>query len=160
MKAIPESKRWKQTGKGLPHSFLALPHHLLASDAFGALSGYAVKAIIEAARQYKGTNNGDLSLPWSRMHRRGWRSKSTLWAAIREAIEAGFLKQSRQGGRNHICALYAITWKPIDECAGKLDIPATSTASNDWQKQNERSLCGTQEFAMRTLDPEIAEKAA
>ena len=144
---IREKKRTRMTGRGATHSFLALPHHLLASDEFGALSGNAVKVIVELASQYKGKNNGDLSAPWSRMYRRGWRSKSTLWNAIKEAIDAGFIEQSRQGSRRHVCTLYAITWKSIDECAGKLQIAATTVPSNAWQKSKKSSLCGTQEFA-------------
>ena len=155
-----EWKRSKATGKGAGHSFIALPHYMLESEAWGALSPQAVKVIIEAARHVKGDNNGDFSLPWSRMRRRGWKSKSTLSAAIHEAIEAGFLERSRYGTRNHVCALYAITWKPIDECGGKLQIAATKVASNAWKKSENRSLCVPSEFAMCTTSTENTAQAA
>lgn len=155
-----ESKRARVTGKGAGHSFIALPHHMLESEAWGSLSPHAVKVIIEAARHFKGDNNGDFSLPWSRMRRRGWKSKSTLSAAIHEAVQAGFLERSRFGTRNHICALYAITWKPIDECGGKLQIPATKVASNAWRKLEKRSLCVPSQVAMCTTSAENDAKAA
>jgi hypothetical protein len=160
MRVINEHKRVKQTGKGAGRSFVALPHYMLDSEAWGALSPHAVKVIVEAARQFKGDNNGDFSLPWSRMRRRGWKSKSTLSAAIHEAIEAGFLERSRFGNRNHVCALYAITWKPIDECGGKLQIPPTKVASSAWRKSEKSSLCVPSQVAMCTTSPENEAKAA
>ena len=36
----------------------------------------------------------------------------------------GFIIITRQGGRNR-ASLFAITWKEIDECKGKLDIDPT-----------------------------------
>lgn len=160
MKPIAEQKRTKQTGKGAPHSFVAMPHYMLESEQWGALSAHAVKLAMEFARQFKGSNNGDLSVPWSRMKRRRWRSKATLSAAIAELIEAGFVVRTRSPNRHHVCALYAITWKPIDECDGKLEVSAERVASNAWKKRENCSLCGTEEYALRTLTPENTQKAA
>jgi hypothetical protein len=52
-----------------------------------------------------------------------------------ELLEAGFVIQTRLGGRNK-CALFALTWFGIDECGGKLDIPATPVPPNDWLRKN------------------------
>jgi len=158
--AINEKKRAKLTGKGGDRRFLALPDHLTKSERWGNLSAHATKVIIELARQYNGKNNGDFSAPWSRVRRRGWKSKSTLWDAIREAQEAGFIKVTRQGGRHRVCTLYGITWKPIDECDGKLEHAAEKVASNEWQKTEIALAMRTSAFAMRTSDPEIEQKAA
>ena len=51
----------------------------------------------------------------------------------KELEEKGLIRVSRQGGRNQ-CTLYAITWQPIDDCSGKLDINATTTAPHDWKR--------------------------
>lgn len=138
---------------------MALPSEMLESENYGNLSAHAAKLLVDIAMQFKGTNNGDLSCPWTRMRRRGFKSKSTLWAAIAELTDAGFIVLTRQGGKHHICALYAITWKPIDECSGKLMVPAERVASNLW-RQKKSSLCVRQEFAICTPEPENAQKAA
>jgi len=160
MREIPERKRSKLTGKGASHSFTAMPHYMLDSEQWGALSAHAVKLLMEFARQFKGSNNGDLSAPWSRMRRRGWRSKATLSAALAELIDAAFIVRTRTPSRHHVCALYGITWKPIDECDGKLEVPSERVASNGWKKRENCSLCGPQEYAYRTLTPENDQKAA
>jgi hypothetical protein len=66
------------------------------------------------------------------MKARGWASKETLWNATEELEHYGFIKKTRQGGR-HACSLYAVTWWSIDECGGKLEIPSTRAASNEWK---------------------------
>ena len=159
MKRIPERRRPQLTGKGGTHRFLALPDVVTKSDAWGALSGNAVKFIVEIARQFSGANNGDLSAPWSKMKRRGFRSKSTLYEAGREATAAGFVVVTRQGGRHRTCTLYGITWKPVDDCAGKHDHPVETVASNLWKTEIALAM-RTSGFAMRTSEPENEQKAA
>ena len=66
------------------------------------------------------------------MSARGWKSKDTLYRARDELIENGMILLARQGGK-HQCSLYAVTWKPIDECGGKLDVPATTVAPGYWR---------------------------
>jgi hypothetical protein len=157
---IKESKRSRMTGKGNRGGYLALPHHMTSSERWGNLSGNATKLVVELARQFKGTNNGDLSVPWSRMQRRGWRSKSTLWAAINEAISAGFIKMTRQGGRHGLCNLFAVTWAAVDECKGKHHHAVERVASNDWQKTENAFAMRTGAFAIRTGCLENEQKAA
>lgn len=93
-----------------------------------------MKLLVDAAKQYNGSNNGDLHAAWSILSGQGWRSKGTLSRAIKELIDKGFIELTRQGGKNR-CSLYAITWKPIDECKGKLDVKETRVASNLWNKK-------------------------
>lgn len=118
-------------GRANGHSFVALPHHLLEHPAFLELSGYATKALLLLAAQYKGKNNGDLCATQELAARSGWTSKGSFHRALVELEAAGFIVKTRQGGRNR-CSLYALAWKPIDECGGKLDVPASRVASNEW----------------------------
>lgn len=128
-------------GRKTTHSFIGLPHYMLNSDAFAKLSPSSVKLIIDIAAQYRGTNNGDLTTAWTIFKNRGWRSKGTLYKAIKEAELAGFILRTRQGGRNK-CNLFAITWKSIDECGGKLDVSSTNVAPNNWKTDPVVQLSG------------------
>ena len=160
MRTIPEAKRWKQTGKGAAHTFVAMPHYMMESEQWGALSSHAVKLLMEFARQYKGNNNGDFSAPWSRMRRRGWRSQHTLSAAIAELIEAGFVVRTRTPNRHHVCALYAITWRAIDECDGKLEVSAERVASNAWKNAKTIPYVHMNCSPCAVVTPENTQKAA
>ena len=111
------NKREKTKNRKTGRSFLMLPHIILDSEGYKNLSSSAVKLIIDLAAQYRGKNNGDLSTAWVFMKKRGWRSKSTLYKAMKEAEEKGFILRTRQGGINK-CNLFAITWESIDECGG------------------------------------------
>ena len=93
-----------------------------------------MKLLIDVAKQYNGSNNGDLHAAWSILSGQGWHSKGTLSRAIKELIDKGFIELTRQGGKNR-CSLYAVTWRSIDECKGKLDVRETRVASNLWNKK-------------------------
>ena len=114
------------------YTFLLLPHFVLNHPDFFNLSPRAVKLLIDIATQYRGYNNGDLCVANSIMEKRGWKSKSSLHKAIQELREKDFIILTRQGGRK-IASLYAITWQPIDECEGKLDISSTKTAPRSFK---------------------------
>jgi hypothetical protein len=137
-----------------------LPHYLLDSEEFGRLTPHAVKALLDLARQYRGDNNGDLSAAWSVMSKRGWRSKSTLWAALRELVNTEFTRVSRQGNRYHVCTLYAVTWLPVNDCNGKHVLPVETKPSNAWRKTEKQVAIRTHAFGMRTLGDENGQKAA
>jgi len=99
-------------------------------QSYQSLSGGAVKLLLEFARQYKGKNNGDLTAAFSILKNRGFNSKDTIRRAIFELVSSRLIIETREGrfinpgGR---CALYAITWKNIDECPGKeLNEPPTN----------------------------------
>lgn len=126
-------RRRKLTGRA-PARFVGIPDYVFKSAEFGALDGWSLKLLIELAGGYNGFNNGDLSCAWSDLRSRGWNSTGTLWKALRGLLEAGWIVTTRHGGRNR-CALYALTWAAIDECAGKgLEVPPTRAPSNLWQK--------------------------
>jgi len=115
-------------------NFFALPHRVMASKNYVRLSSHAIRLLNELGLQYYGKNNGDLCATWSMMEKRGWRSRSTLYKAINELSYYGFICKSRFGGR-HKATLYALTWNKVDECNGKLDIPATVAPLGGWMEE-------------------------
>ena len=122
-------------GRQTTGSFLRLPHHVLQHETFKTLSTRANKLLIDIAAQYRGNNNGDLSATLSLMRDRGWKSSDQLDKAKKELVGKDVIRVARQGGRNK-CNLYALTWFPIDECKGKLDIASTTTAPVNWRNKN------------------------
>lgn len=127
------NKRKNKKNRKSAHNFMRIFHPVMDSSAYLSLSYPAVKLLNDICRQYNGINNGDLCVAWTLMKERGWKSRATLFRAIRELEKKGFVVLSRQGGRNKP-NLYAVTQYSIDECKGKLDINATHTPSNDWKK--------------------------
>lgn len=128
-----ERKRqiFKGRGKGPP--FLAIEHRISDSLEFGALGGNATKLLLELARQYRPGKNGDLSIPWSMLKERGWKSQGTVADAKRELLEAGWIIETRKGGK-HLCSLYALSYYSID-ASDKHQEPATTVAPNLWRKR-------------------------
>lgn len=114
-------------------TFLRLSTEVLDSEAFLSLTFKARALLLDIGAQFRGGNNGDLAAPWSWMSKRGWKSKDTLHRALIELLAAGLIEQTRQGGL-HCPSLYALTWLPIDECGGKLEIPACPVPSNKWRR--------------------------
>jgi hypothetical protein len=106
--------RNRQKGNRIGEAFVAFPHALLNSPLFLALKPHAVKLLLDVAAQYRGHNNGDLSLAWTLMQPRGWRSEATLHKAKRQLLDSGFLYEARKGRRPNVCSLYALTWRPLD----------------------------------------------
>lgn len=132
--------RSKGRGKGKSPPFVRLFNRMIDSPNYAKLSGRAVKLLVDATRQYKGVNNGDLCLTRSVMRRWGWTSNDQLQKAILELEHYGFLVKSRQGGRN-LASLYALTFHPIDCCSGKHELKETRKASNEWEiEQNEKPV--------------------
>ena len=107
--------------------FLHLFRSLLDCDDFIALKGNTIKLLIDIASQYNGYNNGDLCATLSVMKKRGWNSNQQLSKALKELLERNLIIQTKQGGLNMGPNLYAITWQPINECQGKLDMGPTTT---------------------------------
>lgn len=131
--ANESSRRRKATGRSAA-TYLGIPHYVFRSNEFGQLTAWQLKLLVEIAGKYTGHNNGDLSCAYSQLKLRGWNSTGTLWTALRGLLEGGWLEITRHGSRNR-CALYAVTWWPVDACEGKqLEIPPTKSASNLWQQ--------------------------
>lgn len=111
-------------------SFAGIPRVVIDSDDFKSLSANAVKLLLAFAYQYRGKNNGDLTAAYSVMSKQfGFKSPTTLSAALNALLEAQFIQRTRvhqfmNPGRK--CALYAVTWAQIDDCDGKLDCKPTT----------------------------------
>jgi hypothetical protein len=134
MKKIPERKRGKILGRRTEHTFLRLPHYVIRSRQWRALSGNAIKFLIELAAAYDGSNNGDLALTRGQALERGWKSGGTRDRAAEEAVEAGFAIITRHGHRK-LCTLYAITWEPIDDVGKSVMYRAEHKASRLWESR-------------------------
>ncbi len=125
--------RLKTKGRRDAGTFFGFPHAVMDSTNYLRLSTKAVKLLNDIGRQYNGFNNGDLCATFSLMKPRGWISKSTLHEALEELLHYGLILISRQGGR-HKASLYALTWHPINECKGKLDIQPTTIPPGIWKE--------------------------
>lgn len=115
--------------------FLMLPREVVDSVGYADLSAQAVKLMLDLHAQYRGKNNGDFTIAWRVISRRGWKSKRPLYRAIRELLDHEFVIVTRQGGRR-IPTLYGLTYFSIDDCGGKLDVRATTKASNAWRNNS------------------------
>lgn len=117
------NKNINAKGRRLKGSFLAIPHAVLKSDAYLSLRPSAVKLLVDVAGQFNGKNNGDLAACMSIMKSKGWNSSATLTKARNELLNSGLIEITRQGGMNAGPSLYAVTWRPIDECLRKDGTP-------------------------------------
>lgn len=111
---------------------MAIPIQVLTSENYTTLNGWDTKLLVDIYVQYDGKNNGDLCAAWSVLSKRGWNSPATLNRSISKLLNTGFIVLTRQGGRNR-ASLYAVTFRPIDECDGKLDSKTTTVAANNWK---------------------------
>nr|WP_298168353.1 hypothetical protein [uncultured Pseudomonas sp.] len=121
----------KSKGRSPAGTFAALPHAVMDSESFRALSGGALKVLLGLLRQYRGSNNGDLSATLSQAKAWGVNSTSTLTTALKELQERNLIVRTREGRFTKpggCCALYALNWQPIDLCEGKLEVQPTTTA--------------------------------
>jgi hypothetical protein len=102
--------------------FAAIPHDVLDNPDFLRLPNRARSLLLDVVYQFNGRNNGDLTVAFGFMSKRGWRSKETLSKAVGDLVSAHLIVKTRQGRFQNpgaSCDLYALTWKPIDACPGK-----------------------------------------
>jgi hypothetical protein len=106
--------RPKFKGSKYTEPFVGIVRSVFDCPAFTALSPHACKLLLELAGQYRGDNNGNLTVAWSVVSKRGWKSRTTLWRCKSELIEAGFVYVTRMGCFPSTCELLALTWFPLD----------------------------------------------
>ena len=94
--------------------FLALPHVVLDSPAFNALSWPARSLLLELARQYLPGMNGRLLATTKVLAPRGFNSHDTVSRALTELERAGFIYRTCLGGRPARASLWAVTWLALD----------------------------------------------
>lgn len=117
--------------------YIALPKVVMEHDDFRSLAPSSLKVLMALMGQYNGGNNGDLSATHTTMRAWGGMSHTTLVKALRELQERQLIMKTRDalvGREGARCALYAITWQPIDPCGGKLDVADTNTPPRKWGK--------------------------
>jgi hypothetical protein len=139
-----------------PGGFAGIPRVVMNNSDYTRLSGGAVKLLLEFCRQYKGSNNGNITAAFSILKQRGFNSKETIKRTKNELLSAGLIIETREGRFTNpggVCALYAITWQPIDECPGKnLNVEPTTTPYRKFSLQNNEtpSPDSGQESAQKT----------
>lgn len=132
----------KAKGRGqLRSTFSALPHCLLDCSDFRNLSSTSKVMLIACARLFNGRNNGDLSMPLAYLKKWGIKSSATATQCKKELIGADLLICTRDPTRDRKnphgqCALFALSWLPIDECGGKHEYQPTITALRKFQVSN------------------------
>ncbi len=123
--ALANSKGMTPTGrKAKVNSFAGIPRWLMETDDFIKLSASAVRLLLELSYQYRGANNGDLTLAWHVLKNRGWKSRTTIEKARDALLDADLIICTREGrflNPGGVCALYAIRWRPINE-SSKYDL--------------------------------------
>jgi predicted transcriptional regulator len=115
--------------------YVALPKVVMEHEDFRGLSPSSIKVLMALLSQYNGKNNGDLSATLTTMKAWGGMSHTTLAKSLKELQERRLVIKTRDaviGREGARCALYAITWQPIDPCAGKLDVADTITPPRRW----------------------------
>lgn len=105
---------YKYKGSKYNEGFTGIVHSVFKSPSFVTLSPHACKLLLELAGQYRGNNNGNLTVAWSVVKKRGWKSRTTLWRCKAELIEAGFVYVTRKGHMPSTCELLALTWFALD----------------------------------------------
>ena len=113
-------------------TFAPMPSVVLNSTQYAALSAPSVKLLVDLAAQFNGHNNGHLAAAWTVMEKRGWRSRDTLGKAMAELLRAGFVVQTRQGGR-HAASLYGITFHALDSTE-RLDVRERDFPRGAWAR--------------------------
>lgn len=124
--------RQKHKGRREGGSFSLIPHAVQDSPNWTRCGGTSIKLLCALVRQYNGRNNGDLCAAETVLEAFGIRHGETIGRALAELQHYGLIVLTRQGGLNR-ASLYALTWQPIDECKGKLEVLATHAAPGDWK---------------------------
>jgi hypothetical protein len=109
-----KSSKAKRDGQG----FVALPHVVLESPSYRALSHAARSLLIDIAKQYTGTNNGRLVACTKYLKPLGWKSHDTVARALADLKAAGFLIETRMGMRPNRAAWFALGWYALDDSKG------------------------------------------
>ena len=129
----------RKNSQGIKGGFSGIPRVVMDHPDYINLSGNAVKLLNELARQYRGKNNGDLTIAYSLLKQRGFKSKETIGRCRDELLNANMIIKTREGrfiNPNGVCALFALAWQEINECNGKLEVSATATPPRKFSLEN------------------------
>ena len=116
-----KKRKSRKPNHDLPEGgYNAWPHVCSEHWCFKRLNPLAKALLFELLGQYRGNNNGDLTCSHSILKDRGGKSRTTVEKYREELERSGWIVRTRQGGRNQP-NLYALTFRKVDECKGKLD---------------------------------------
>lgn len=130
----------KNSRRSTKQSYAGIPRIVMDSPDYINLSGNAVKLLLELSRQYKGKNNGDLTMADSILKHRGL-GKNVVARCKAELLAANLIIQTRTGrflNPGGVPALFALTWRPIDDCGGKLEVSSTTTPPRKFSIDNNK----------------------
>lgn len=128
--------------KDTPGGFAGIPRIVMKNDDYVRLSSGARDLLLELAFQYTGKNNGDLTVAESILKKRGFKSRTTIKKSTIALIDTGMIIRTREGrfaNPRGVCSLYALTWVPIDECNGKLEVNSTTTPPRKFSLEKNRN---------------------
>lgn len=133
--------------------FAAIPQEVIESDAYRALPPYAVAVLVALASEYRGNNNGNVSLTASRARELGISSAWKLTASFKLLRATGLVEITRHGKYQHgrgIAALFALTWRPLNPTDKAYPpILVERPASDAWAKWRKPSDWRRQEQEIR-----------
>lgn len=104
----------RKDDKRVPGGFVALPHVVLDSPNFRHLNNFAVRLLLEIARQYKPGRNGCLLASRAFLEKRGIASADMIHRAKNELLAGGFIFETVKGRRPNRASWYALTWYDLD----------------------------------------------
>jgi len=110
--------RGKQNKQQKSVNFAGIPRWVIGTDAYKSLGANAVKLLVLLAYQYKGKNNGDLTITISIL-KEYFKSNTTMYKARDELYNKGFIDINAYGGMSFdgrkMPHLYALTWASVDD---------------------------------------------
>jgi hypothetical protein len=91
--------------------YLQIDDTVFLSAAFMTLPASALKLWIDMRTQFRGYNNGNITVAMSVLLHRGWKSPDTLYRALKELLARGLIDRTRLGkpGPYRICSLFRFT---------------------------------------------------
>lgn len=98
--------------------FVALPHIVIDSPAYRALSYPARALLIDICRQFHGDDNGRLLASRKKLAEFGWTSNDVIHRAKVELLKAGFIYETVMGARPNKASWYALTFHCLDRLDG------------------------------------------
>jgi hypothetical protein len=121
---MANNDRWKNKGR-----FAGIPHAVMDNRSYIELSFSARALLVELAKQYNKYNNGKLCAIPAQLKERGFKSATTVYAAVQELLDANLIVYSKlntKGSRKP--HYYALTWLSVDDIPKfKMDIKPTKT---------------------------------
>lgn len=135
------AKRINAKGRGgAPGGFAGIPRIVMDHSDYQGLSFTCKALLLDMAYQYRGNNNGDLTVVFAVLKRRGWKREATINNAVKKLLAANLVILTREGRFSNPgsrCNLYALTWQPVDECKGKgLEVQPTTTPPRKFSMEN------------------------